>query len=75
MILAFAGLIDDSTTLVGITRKYSTTPLLLQCLCTESEVCTRTGYGLYELLLYTIDQDDCNCSAKHNNFNNTKPTK
>ena len=26
-------------------------PLLQQCLCTESEVCTRTGYELYELLL------------------------
>ena len=24
--------------------------MLLQCLCTESDVCTRTGYELYELL-------------------------
>ena len=24
--------------------------MLLQCICTESEVCTRTGYELYELL-------------------------
>ena len=29
----------------------SSSTMLLQCLCTESEVCTRTGYQLYELLL------------------------
>ena len=30
----------------------SSPTMLLQCLCTESEVCMRTGYELYELLFF-----------------------
>ena len=28
--------------------------MLLQCLCIESKVCTRTGYELYELLFVSL---------------------
>ena len=32
--------------------------MLLQCLCTESEVCMRTGYELYELLFSRQDKQE-----------------
>ena len=35
----------------------SSSTMLLQCLCTESEVCMRTGYELYELLFH--DELEC----------------